>query len=303
MLTLMNRFFSLLGVYFCTLIAYLPFPILYLISDFLFLIIYHLVGYRRKVARENIRKSFPNYTDAQRKKIEIEFYHHLCDTILETTKLISFTNKEIKKRVKLKNSERFFELIKEGRNISIVFWHYYNWEWLVAAVPVYSPVKIFGIYKPLTNKAFDKMFFDMRSKHGMHPFPMQTAMRSLIKNSNEQFGVVIIADQTPSNIETSYWANFLNQPTPIFLGTEKISEHFDTAVVFVDVNKVKRGYLEIEFVTLTDSTKGLKEYEITELHTRFLEKRIIEKPAFWLWSHRRWKHKPTQAILEKYNLI
>lgn len=298
----MNNFFGKIGVYFCTLIAYLPFPILYFISDILYVIIYRIVGYRRKVVRLNLTNSFPNLTSLEIDKIEKEFYHYLCDTILETTKLISFTETEIRKRIKLKNSERYFELIKEGKNFSIVFGHFYNWEWLVAAVPVYSPIKIFGIYKPLTNKSFDKMFYDMRSKHGMTPFPMQTAMRSIIKDSKNQFGVVIIADQTPSNIETSYWANFLNQPTPIFLGTEKISEHFNNAIVFVDVTRLKRGYIEIEFVTLAESAEGFKENEITELHTRHLEQKIKEQPAYWLWSHRRWKHKPTDAIKEKFQL-
>ena len=298
----MNRIVSRLGVLFCTLIAYLPFPLLYVLSDFIYLIIYKLVGYRVKVVRQNLKNSFPNKSDEELKKIEKEFYHHLCDTILETTKLISFNNEEIHKRIKLKNSERFFELIKEGKNLSIVFGHFYNWEWLVAAVPVYSPIKIFGIYKPLTNKTFDKMFYDMRSKHGIIPFPMQTAMRSIIKDSKDQFGIVIIADQTPSNTDSSYWATFLNQPTPIFLGTEKISEHFNNALLFVDVNRVKRGYIEIEFVVLAEDIKGMKEYEITELHTRHLEKRIIENPAYWLWSHKRWKHKPSDAIKEKFNL-
>ena len=298
----MNRIVSRLGVLFCTLIAYLPFPLLYVLSDFIYLIIYKLVGYRVKVVRQNLKNSFPNKSHEELKKIEKEFYHHLCDTILETTKLISFNNEEIHKRIKLKNSERFFELIKEGKNLSIVFGHFYNWEWLVAAVPVYSPIKIFGIYKPLTNKTFDKMFYDMRSKHGIIPFPMQTAMRSIIKDSKDQFGIVIIADQTPSNTDSSYWATFLNQPTPIFLGTEKISEHFNNALLFVDVNRVKRGYIEIEFVVLAEDIKGMKEYEITELHTRHLEKRIIENPAYWLWSHKRSKYEPSDAIKAKFNL-
>lgn len=298
----MNKIISKIGVYFCTLIAYLPFPILYLLSDFLYIVIYKLVGYRVKVVRQNLKNSFPNFSESELKKIEKDFYHHLCDTIIETTKLISFTKDEIHKRIKLKNSERYFELIKEGKNFSIVFGHFYNWEWLVAAVPVYSPIKIFGIYKPLTNKSFDKMFYDMRSRHGIIPFPMQSAMRSIMKDSKDQFGIVIIADQTPSNTESSYWATFLNQPTPIFLGTEKISEHFDNALLFVDVNRVKRGFIEIEFVVLAESVKGMKDYEITELHTRHLEKRIIENPAYWLWSHKRWKHKPNDAIKEKFNL-
>jgi len=298
----MSKFFGTIGVFFCTLVAYLPFPVLYFISDVFYIILYKIIGYRKKVVRLNLKNSFPTLSDKELLKIEKDFYHHLCDTIIETTKLISFSKKEIQKRIKLKNSERYYELIKEGKSFSIVFGHYHNWEWLVAAVPVYSPIKMFGIYKPLTNKPFDKMFYDMRSRHNIVPLPMQSAMRSIIKEAKTQFGFVIIADQTPSNVESSYWANFLNQPTPIFLGTEKISEHFNNAVVFVDVNRVKRGFLEIEFVVLAESTEGLKEYEITELHTRYLEKKIIEQPAYWLWSHRRWKHKPTDAIKEKFQL-
>lgn len=300
----MNKLFSMLGVFFCVLISYLPFSLLYVLSDFLYLLVYKIIGYRKKVVRENLRNSFPNYSELALLKIEKQFYHYLCDTILETTKLISISKSELRKRVKVKNSERFYELIKEGKNISIVFGHFYNWEWLAAAIHTNaSQLKIFGIYKPLSNKAFDKMFFKMRSRSGLQPVPMQTAMRTIIKDSKNQFGVILISDQTPSNVESSYWANFLNQPTPIFLGTEKISEHFNNSVVFVDVTRVKRGFLEIEFVILTESTKDLKEFEVTELHTRYLEKRIIENPAYWLWSHRRWKHKPTKAIKEKFNLL
>lgn len=298
----MNNFFAKLGVLFVKLIAYLPFPILYFISDFLYLIIYYVVGYRKKVVRANLLNSFPDLKPIDLLKIEKDFYHHLCDTILETPKMISLTEAQIRKRIKMKNSERYFELIDEGKSFCLLFGHYHNWEWISAAIATYSPINIFAIYKPLTSKPFDKMFYNMRAKHGITPLPMQSAMRSLIKQSKDQFGVIIVTDQTPSNIESSYWAKFLNQNTPIFLGSEKIAEHFNTSVIFVDINRVKRGYLEFEFVVLKDSSKGLSEYEITELHTRYLEKRIIEKPAFWLWSHRRWKHKPTMALKEKFNL-
>lgn len=298
----MTKFFAKLGVLFVNLIAYLPFPILYFISDFLYLIIYYVVGYRKKVVRANLINSFPDLNPIDLLKIEKDFYHHLCDTILDTPKMISFTEAQIRKRIKMKNSERYFELIKEGKSFCLLFGHYHNWEWISAAIATYSPINIFAIYKPLTSKPFDKMFYNMRAKHGITPLPMQTAMRSLIKQSKDQFGVIIVTDQTPSNIESSYWAKFLNQNTPIFLGSEKIAEHFDTSVIFVDINRVKRGYLEFEFVVLKESSKGLSEFEITELHTRYLEKRIIEKPAFWLWSHRRWKHKPTMALKEKFNL-
>lgn len=298
----MNNFFSRLGVLLVTLIAYLPFPIIYFISDFLYVFIYYIAGYRKKVVRTNLLNSFPELSSIERLKIEKDFYHHLCDTIIETPKMISFTGAQIRNRIKMKNSERYFELINEGKSFCLLFGHYHNWEWISAAIATYSPINIFAIYKPLTSKPFDKMFYDMRAKQGITPLPMQTSMRSLMKQSKDQFGVIIVTDQTPSNIESSYWAKFLNQNTPIFLGSEKIAEHFDTAVIFVDINRVKRGYLEFEFVVLVESTKGLSEFEITELHTRYLEKRIIEKPAYWLWSHRRWKHQATDAIKTKYHL-
>lgn len=298
----MNSIFSYLGVFLIRVVSYLPFSVIYLLSDFFYLIIYHVVGYRRKVVYQNLKNAFPELNETQRKSIEKKFYHHLCDVFLETTKLVSFTEAELKKRVKIKNSERYYELIKQGRNISVVFGHYHNWEWFAQALPIYTPITTYGIYKPLHNKIFDKLFYDMRTRHGIVALPMQTSMRTLIKNSSTQFSIAIIADQTPTSSDTNYWTCFLNQDTPVFMGTEKISKHFNSVVAFMDITQVKRGYLEFEFIILAENSNELKEFEITELHTRYLEKRIKEKPEFWLWSHRRWKHKPTEAIKLKYNL-
>jgi Kdo2-lipid IVA lauroyltransferase/acyltransferase len=298
----MSKLFSYLGVVLIYFFAFLPFPVLYLVSDFFYLLIYHVIGYRKKVVRLNLKNAFPLLSDAERLKIEKKFYHHLCDVFLETTKLISFSEEELKRRVKIKNSERFYELIKEGRNISVVFGHYHNWEWFAQALPIYIPITCYGIYKPLHNKVFDRLFLKMRTRHGIEALPMQTSMRTLIKNSNKQFSIAIIADQTPNSSDTNYWTKFLNQDTPVFMGTEKISKHFNNAVVFMDIQQVKRGFLEFEFIVLEENCNNLEEFEITELHTRFLEKKIIEKPEFWLWSHRRWKHKASDAIKLKYNL-
>ncbi len=298
----MSKLFSYLGVILIKLVSLLPFPLLYALSDFFFLLIYYVIGYRRKVVKDNLKNAFPQSSEIERKLIEKKFYHHLCDVFLETTMLSSFTKEELMKRVRVKNSERFYELVKEGRNMTVVFGHYHNWEWFALALPIYIPITTYGIYKPLHNKVFDKLFYNMRTRFGLVALPMQTSMRTLIKNSNKQFSIAVIADQTPSSSDTNYWTKFLNQDTPVFVGTEKITKHFNCVVVFMDINQVKRGYLEFEFVILAENLAELKEYEITELHTRYLEKRIIEKPEFWLWSHRRWKHKASEAIKLKYNL-
>lgn len=298
----MTNIFSYIGVFFVKLISYLPFTLLYIFSDILYLVVYKLVGYRRKVVRENLRKSFPNKTQAELLVIEKKYYHVLCDIIVETTKLNTLTEVEIKKRVKIKNSERFFELLKEGKSISMVLGHYLNWEWFVLALPLYTGVSTFGIYKPLTNKTFDDLFKNMRSRMGMKMTPMQQIMRALLQAKEKPYTIAIVTDQTPSDIDNCYWTKFLNQDTPIFLGTEKIANHFDTAVAFLDMDRTKRGYIEFEFVILAESCKGMPEFELTELHTRYLEKKINNKPEFWLWSHRRWKHQPREEHKKKFDL-
>lgn len=298
----MTKFFSLLGVYLIKTVSYLPFSAIYLLSDVLYVLIYKIIAYRKKVVRENLQKSFPEMSEFQRLAIEKKFYHYLCDTVVETTKLNSISEAELRKRVKIKNSTRYYELLKEGKSISIVLAHYLNWEWFVLALPLYTPVETYGIYKPLSNKVFDDLFKTMRSRMGMKMTPMQQIMRALLKTTKKPFAVGIVADQTPSDTDNCYWTNFLNQQTPIFLGTEKIAKHFDTAVVFLDVERTKRGYIEFEFVILAETCNNLSEYEITELHTRYLENKIKAKPEFWLWSHRRWKHQAKEAHKRKFNL-
>lgn len=296
----MTKIFSFIGKYFIILISYLPFNVLYILSDFIFLLVYYIFKYRRKVVRKNLISSFPEKTLNEIQKIEKEFYRCLCDTIVETTKLYSFSIEELKRRVTVKNSEAFYEQIQKGKSVSIVLAHYLNWEWFVLALPVYIPINTFGIYKPLTNKIFDNFFFKMRSRFGMKMIPMQKIMRVLLNNKNQQFALGIVADQTPSDVQNSYWDIFLNQETPIFLGTEKIAKHFNTSLVFLDVTRPKRGYLEFEFVILADDVSKLDEYEITKIHTAYLENKIRTKPEYWLWSHRRWKHQATDELKKKF---
>lgn len=275
---------------------------LYVLSDILYLLIYKIIGYRKKVVRLNLERSFPEKTKAERLSIEKKFYHYLCDTVVETTKLNSISETELRRRVRIKNSDKYYELLKQGKSVSIVLAHYLNWEWFVLALPLYTPVDTYGIYKPLSNKIFDELFKKMRSRMGMKMTPMQQIMRALLKTNSKPFAVGIVADQTPSDTDNCYWTYFLNQQTPIFLGTEKIAKHFETSVAFLNVERTRRGFIEFEFVILAESCSDMKEYEITELHTRYLENKIKAKPEFWLWSHRRWKHQPKEEHKRKFNL-
>lgn len=299
---LMTNILSYIGVFFVYLASILPFRILYLLSDGLYILIYHIVGYRKKVVRENIKNSLGHLSNEERKLVEKRFYKHLCDMIFETAKLLNFSDSEIKKRIRIKNSDEYYRLVKEGRNITIVFGHYLNWEWVVLASAYYTPMQVYGIYKKLNNKVFDKLFFKMRERENLVPLEMLESTKFMLKNAIKPSALLILTDQTPSNWEQSYWKKFLGQDTPIFSGTEKISQKLNSSLVFLKAKRIARGVIDLEFVVLAEETKDMKEHSITNLHTEFLEQQILEEPAFWLWSHRRWKHKATDSIKQKYNL-
>ncbi len=298
----MIKFFSKLGIFLIQGISKLPFSILYLFSDFLYLLVYKIIGYRTKVVRKNLLNSFPEKSATELKEIEKKFYKNLCDLIVETIKTVSLTEKELLKRFRIVNKEYIDKLVSENRKIFAMQGHYTNWEWPVLGWCTIYPGDSLGIYKPLTNPEFDKMYYEMRSKLGMIPVSMNDVLRTLVKFRNQPYALGIISDQTPSSTDASYWTTFLNQPTAVFLGTEKLAKQFDAAVVFLQLERLKRGFYEMTIVPICEHSKDTSEYEITEKHVRFLESVIKAKPEDWLWSHKRWKHHPTEEILEKFNL-
>lgn len=270
----------------------LPLRVLYIFSDFLFLIFYYFPGYRRNVVRTNLKNSFPEKNESEIIVIEKKFYHHLCDLFIETFKLTHLSGEELMKMVPLKNPELLDKLFKEGRDVSAVLGHFNNWEWLIC-LPHYSEYKFVSIYKPLASRHFDRFMINLRSKYGMTVTPMQHVVREVIDNRKKNIRALysFITDQTPAKGDIRYWTNFLNQDTPVFLGAEKISSKYDMALVFFNVQKVKRGQYYFTVELLFEHTAGLPEHLITETHVRRLEELIRKNPEYWIWSHRRWKHK------------
>lgn len=273
-------------------ISILPFPIFYLVSDGVYFLLYRVIGYRKKVVYENLKNSFPEKTHEELKLIEKKFYHYLCDLFLETLKTLTISKEEAIKRCSFNdNTKRIFkELYDEKKSCILVMGHYGNWEWAGNSFSLINPQQLYVIYHPLSNKHFDKLMYDMRSRFGTKLYAMKDTMREMIKNRHEINTTAFIADQTPSP-EGAYWTTFLNQDTPVFWGTEKIAQKLNYPVVYVTVKRVKRGYYEVNTEYLVKEPKNTKEGEISELHTRKLEQDIIAQPEIWLWSHRRWKHK------------
>jgi|WetSurMetagenome_2_1015567.scaffolds.fasta_scaffold00227_12 Kdo2-lipid IVA lauroyltransferase/acyltransferase len=274
------------------LLTLLPLRILYVFSDLLFLVLYYFPGYRRKVVRTNLKNSFPEKSEKEIIDIERKFYHHLCDLFVETFKLTHMSSSQLMRRIPLTNPELLEKLYNEGRDVAAVLGHYGNWE-MLTCLPLYSKYKFVSIYKPLANKHFDKYMINSRSKFGMTVTPMQHVVREVIENrkNNTRALYSFLTDQTPPKGDIKFWTNFLSQVTPVYLGTEKIASKYDMAVILFNVQKIKRGRYSFTVELLFDHTAGLPEHLITETHVKRLEEIIREHPEFWIWSHRRWKHK------------
>jgi Kdo2-lipid IVA lauroyltransferase/acyltransferase len=273
-------------------ITLLPLPVLYVFSDFIFIILYYFPSYRRKIVKSNLKNAFPEKSEAELKSIGKKYYRHLADLFVETLKLTHMSKKQILRRCKVLNPELFVRLNNEKRDIVAIMGHYNNWEW-IPSIAQFANYKYISIYKPLQNKRFGDFMNSLRKQWGSYLVPMSLIMREIINDRKNGVNTCtgFIADQTPVKHEIKYWTTFLNQDTPIYLGPEKIASRYDMAVVFINLQKVRRGYYTMTLELLFEHTAGLPEYAITERHVKRLEEIIKEKPEFWLWSHRRWKHK------------
>ena len=276
----------------CWLLTLLPLGCLYVISDLFFVLVCYVVRYRRKVVMENLRNSFPEKTDKERRLIARKFYRFLCDLFIETIKVMNIDTPQIRRRFKYNNPEILHELYKKGKHILFVTGHYGNWEWL-ATLEKTTPYHHATLYQPLQNKLFDRFLFELRSKWGSDVIPANNAVREIVKykKENRLTGLLFLSDQSPHYGAALHWAPFLNQDTPIYVGIEKLARRYDTAVVYLEALRVKRGYYEVGVVLVAENAAETAEMEITNKHVQLLEETIRRKPEYWLWSHRRWKHK------------
>lgn len=276
----------------CFLLSLLPFWVLYLISDFFYFIVYHCVGYRKKVVRKNLTESFPEKTKEEILAIEKEYYSFFCDYVVETLKLISISKKSMLKHMRFENLDELKQDLNKGRNVAVYLGHYCNWEW-GSSLPLSLPKDIMGgqIYHKLRNEVSDRIFLKLRGRMGAESIPMKETARRLVLMRREKKPVVIgfIADQSPKWVNIHHWTDFLNHETPVFTGTERLAKQLDMSVYYVDMSRLKRGYYVGKFIKLTDDPKSFPDYEITDMYMKRLEETIRRAPQYWLWSHKRWK--------------
>ncbi|MCQ2197541.1 MAG: lysophospholipid acyltransferase family protein [Bacteroidaceae bacterium] len=271
----------------------LPLWFLYGLSNLLYLLIYKVVGYRKKLVRKHLADCFPEKDEKERSRIEHAFYHWFCDYIYETIKLTSMSKKQMQCRVTYHNLEYFNKLMKEKRNVVLYLGHYCNWEW-VTSIGLHVPEGTMGgqVYHPLENKAFNALMLKVRSSMGPESISMINILRHIIKVRKEGKNCVIgfISDQVPLFPATRYWTDFLNhKDTLVITGTEQIAKSCDFACVYLDISRPKRGYYDINIVPMTETPKAHADWEITEMYFRLFEKTIQRNPEYWLWTHNRWK--------------
>lgn len=271
-------------------ISALPLFILYGISNFMYVMMYYVFGYRKKVIEDNIYKSFPDKSENEKKRIVKAFYKHFCDIIIESIKNFTISKKQVLKRFSVENPEVLDKYYDQGKSVVMIGGHYNNWELYAVAISMLAKHQHLGIYKPLSSAFFDEKMRSSREKFGLKMIPMKATRQNFETTHEHPVCMIFGSDQWPSNPKKAHWTTFLGRETPFLFGAEKYAKEFDWPVVYGEILKVKRGKYTLVLHDLTDKPKELENGQIIETYVRMLEKTITErKPELWLWSHRRWK--------------
>lgn len=279
------------------LLSRLPLRVLYLLSTLCFPFVYHIFRYRRKVVRRNINRSFPELSVQRRRLIEMRFYQFFCDYVVETIKLLTISEREMKRRMVVRGMEEVEQSLKTHDFAFLYLGHYCNWEW-ISSIPLwFAHPETYGaqLYRPLKTKWVDDLFMGMRTRFGSENISKYDALRRILtlKKEGKRSVIGFISDQTPTRQNIHDWVEFMNQDTPVVTGTERIARKVNAAAFFVDVRRVRRGCYELKFVLMSDDVNALPEYGLTHLYMRKLETMIRRQPHLWLWTHKRWKHQRT----------
>lgn len=277
-------------MFFLKLLSRLPLGVLYVIADFLFVITYYGVGYRRKMVWKNLKNSFPEKTDRELKAIQKEFYRNLCDYGVETLKLLTIDQQELKRRMVYTNASMVERYKAQGQSVVMLASHQFNWEWLLAAGNLYLPYPIDFVYQPVKSELFEEFSLQSRSRFGAYPIKRFEVARESFKRRHILRGIAIVADQYPGHeSDKRFEAKFLNQDTVFFLGANQLAQMLQCPTVFAKIKRAKRGHYEMELIELSLPPYTKDDTQCVANYIREVEKLIQEHPSGWLWSHNRWK--------------
>ena len=271
--------------------AYLPTNVLYKLSYAIAFLFRDIIGYRKQVVITNIRNSFPEKTEEERKQIYHESYRHLADRVVENLKCFTITMEEVEERVQISNPEVLTDCYKRGQHLVMMVGHIATWEFGGYRAITASEHDNFAVVAVVNNPYFNRLIQRTRSKMGMNLVMMDEAKEFFKKPLTKPTAGIFISDQSPSNMKTCYWTTFLGQDTAFFTGAERYARMHNATVIVPKITERSHGYFTAEIIELTRDPNSLPEFGVTEKFVRVLEQQIRETPADWLWSHKRWKHK------------
>jgi len=272
-------------------VSRLPFPLFYLLSDFICFLLYRVFGYRKAVVRSNLKHAFPELKEKERRVIEKKFYRHLCDLLLEIIKSMGMSKDQMLKRFKVKNIEVLTQFEKQNRSAFLLCGHYASWEWMMS-LGYHMNQLGYGIYRPIKNPYFDNLIKEIRSRHDAFMIPQKTSAETIRQkeNKNERGVYGFASDQSPRPTPKSYWRPFMGINVPVYTGAERLARELNIPLVFGKIKRVKRGYYELEFKLITDQPMTTAVNEITDIYTEWLEEQIKEDPTQYFWTHKRFKY-------------
>ena len=272
------------------LISWFPFPLLYFLAWIGYLLLYYVAGYRKAVVKQNMARAFPEKSANEITVLAKRFYRHLAAMACEVIKARRMTADDFRRRVRLLNTEVLEKATENySKSVIVLAIHQGNWEWMLHGATTALNIPIDPVYKPLHNETVDKLIFDIRSRFGSRPLPMDESTRDILRRRREFRIFVMVAEQSPTRHDRGYWTTFLNQDAAFFLGTEVIAKMTGFPVLFAQCHSHGRGHYDIEFHQLAEPPYDKKSHLITDRYVALTESAIKADPASWLWSNRRWK--------------
>ena len=273
-------------------VSILPFRLLYAVSDLLYILMYHIFRYRKQTVQDNLRLVFPEKSDLEIKIITKKFFHHFCDMILESIKSMNISLKSMKARYTFKNLDIIKDFEKQNKSIVLMCAHYGSWEWIFI-LQTYTSHRGYGIYKRLQNKYFDRLIKSIRARYNSYLITTKETFKVL--EEAKKNGILSMngfaSDQSPKKNKAYHWNEFMGIKVPVHTGAEMLAKKLDMPIVFFAVERKKRGYYEATFQTLAENPTDFKDYEITDKFLKLVETQIHEAPEYYLWTHKRWKHR------------
>jgi Kdo2-lipid IVA lauroyltransferase/acyltransferase len=272
------------------LLSRIPFSVLYLFSDFLFVISYYVVGYRRKLVQKQLKNAFPEKTATELKAIEKQFYKNLCDYAVEMLKLLTISKEDLSRRMVFPNKEVADQLADKNQSCVVLASHQFNWEWLLVAASITLKAPADFVYQPVNNNFFNRLSLISRSRFGAYPIKRDEVAREIVKRRNVLRIIATVADQYPGyRHDKKYTTRFLNQETVFFLGTNQLATMTQYPCLYFKIKKLKRGYYEARASVIAEPPYDKEGFTVIENYVRAVEEVIKEEPSGWLWSHNRWK--------------